>query len=280
MNNSQYISLLQQPQAISKDQCEALKEVCQQFPYFQSAKALYLKGLKDQESYLYNQTLKITAAFTTDRSVLFDYISSPLFQQNSLLASLEQNGQSLSNVNVIEAQQIKASTNSSLKEEIKKAEAILDPLLFSPLEQNEDNTTTKTILELHKPLSFNKSDTHSFNEWLKLTAVKPIIRELQKTEPLERSQKQKKFDLIDQFIAQPPKLNPENNVAFGENLAKPFTKAQNTLMTETLAKVYVQQKKYKKALQAYKVLILKNPEKSGFFADQIRAIKKLQEKNT
>ena len=46
-------------------------------------------------------------------------------------------------------------------------------------------------------------------------------------------------------------------------------------MTETLAKVYVQQKKFDKAITAYKILILKNTEKSGFFADQIRAIKKL-----
>ena len=46
-------------------------------------------------------------------------------------------------------------------------------------------------------------------------------------------------------------------------------------MTETLATVYLQQKNYKKALQAYHILILKYPEKSGFFADQIRAIEKL-----
>ena len=47
-------------------------------------------------------------------------------------------------------------------------------------------------------------------------------------------------------------------------------------MTETLARVYLQQKNYKKALQAYHILILNYPEKSGFFADQIRAIKKLE----
>jgi hypothetical protein len=45
-------------------------------------------------------------------------------------------------------------------------------------------------------------------------------------------------------------------------------------MTETLAKVYLQQNNYQKALQAYKILSLKYPEKSGFFADQIRAINK------
>ena len=51
-------------------------------------------------------------------------------------------------------------------------------------------------------------------------------------------------------------------------------------MTETLAMVYLQQKNYKKAIQAYKILSLKNPEKSGFFADQIRAIKKIMAQNT
>ena len=51
---------------------------------------------------------------------------------------------------------------------------------------------------------------------------------------------------------------------------------KSELMTETLAKVYLEQKKYKKAIQAFKILSLKYPEKSSFFADQIQAVKKLQ----
>jgi hypothetical protein len=51
-------------------------------------------------------------------------------------------------------------------------------------------------------------------------------------------------------------------------------------MTETLAKVYLDQKKYKNAIQAYKILSLKYPEKSGFFADRIKAVKKIQKENT
>ena len=49
------------------------------------------------------------------------------------------------------------------------------------------------------------------------------------------------------------------------------------LMTETLARVYVEQKNFKKAKQAYRILSLKYPEKSGFFADQIRAVEQLEE---
>ena len=45
-------------------------------------------------------------------------------------------------------------------------------------------------------------------------------------------------------------------------------------MTETLAKVYINQGKYEDALKAYKILCLKYPEKISLFADQIKIIKK------
>ena len=52
-------------------------------------------------------------------------------------------------------------------------------------------------------------------------------------------------------------------------------------MTETLAKVFVKQKKYKKAIEAYQILGLKYPEKNSLFANQIKKIKKLdQQKNS
>ena len=48
-------------------------------------------------------------------------------------------------------------------------------------------------------------------------------------------------------------------------------------MTETLAKVYLEQGKYSEAIQAYQILMLKNPAKSGYFAEQIAIIRKLQQ---
>ena len=53
---------------------------------------------------------------------------------------------------------------------------------------------------------------------------------------------------------------------------------ENELMTETLAKIYLKQKKYVKAIEAYKILSLKYPEKNAFFADQIKKIKKIENK--
>ena len=51
------------------------------------------------------------------------------------------------------------------------------------------------------------------------------------------------------------------------------------LFTETLAKIYVSQGRYDKALSVYKSLNAKHPEKSVYFADQIRFIERLVENN-
>ena len=61
-----------------------------------------------------------------------------------------------------------------------------------------------------------------------------------------------------------------------EDLSEQSWVNSNELMTETLAKVFIKQKKYVKALEAYQILGLKYPEKNSFFADRIKEIKDLQ----
>ncbi|TQM39228.1 hypothetical protein BC670_0001, partial [Flavobacterium branchiophilum] len=63
------------------------------------------------------------------------------------------------------------------------------------------------------------------------------------------------------------------------HIQRPKEENNTHLMTETLAKVYLEQKKYLKAIQAYEILILKYPEKSSLFANRILDIKNLQQNN-
>ena len=311
MEQTDFTYIIQNPQVISHKQTEAVKSIINEFPYFQPARALYLKGLKNQSSITYNQELKTTAAYTTDRSILFDYITSKAFIQNEVSNFIKKNTENLKSITVnIEDLSINKSVtiDDALKQQIKDTDGVLDPALFQPkearpkktqsfiLDEGEaiENVTNKTktqeasaedILSLGSPLQFNKKEKHSFNEWLKLTHFKPILRNTVKEEKpsevktQERLEKEKKFQLIDKFISKNPKISPVKSNPSKGNLAKAQMIQPESLMTETLARIYVEQKNYKKAIQSYKILSLKYPEKSGFFANQIKAVEQLQEQN-
>ena len=84
MNTQKYTSLLARPQDISAEEVKELDAILEAYPYFQSARALQLKGLKIQNSFKYNDALKVTAAHTIDRDILFEYITSPTFTQHEI----------------------------------------------------------------------------------------------------------------------------------------------------------------------------------------------------
>ena len=86
-----------------------------------------------------------------------------------------------------------------------------------------------------------------------------------------------KFDLIDEFIKNSPKIKINNDYEVKSSF-KTDQKIKDELITETLAKIYVKQEKFNKAIKAYEILSLKYPKKSSFFADQINDIKKLKSK--
>ena len=64
-----------------------------------------------------------------------------------------------------------------------------------------------------------------------------------------------------------------------EDLSQKSLTPTDELMTETLAKVFVKQKKFENAIQPYHILSLKYPEKNSLFANQIKKIKRLQQLN-
>jgi hypothetical protein len=101
---------------------------------------------------------------------------------------------------------------------------------------------------------------NSFIEWLKIT--KPISKELRTNNK----------SIIQNFLKSKPALSTTNKVS-KNNLSDEFKLNKKEYMTETLAKLYFEQKKFKEAIKAYEILSLKYPEKISLFADQIKTIK-------
>jgi len=296
MNVQEFTNLLQKPHnVISASQTQELEEVLTEYPYFQAARAIHLKGLKNLNSFKYNNALKVTAAYTTDRDILFEFITSKDFLQNSIADAISGKSPSVVETEIISEEIVSSSENKKilieesddqpLPQTRTDADAILDPKLFASKDPHIDQAIeaekeqAAKSLEIGKPLSFTKDEKYSFSEWLQLASQKTISRnslDEPKTEEggsefqLEQDVlKKKKFELIDKFIANNPRIVPVEKTETPIHVKESVKFDKKELMTETLAKVYLEQKKYKKAIQAYKILSLKYPEKSGFFADRI-----------
>ncbi len=282
MNVTEYTYLLNNPNAINERQAKALELALANFPYFQSARALHLKGLYNQDSYNYNLALKYTAAHTADRSVLFDFITSNEF---TIIEKdiYERKLAELQDIIVTDCEHVLDSSSRSEALDTEK----IDKKTVAATPATLTTTTLEGKLELGKPIAFSAKEKHSFEEWLQITKLQPIDRQhaqqdretpTAESNPFSDSKK-KKNELIDKFIESNPKITPvKNSVEKTSVLPEPNDNSAQ-LMTETLARVYLEQKKYPKAIQAYEILILKYPEKSSFFADRIKDIKILQQNN-
>jgi len=279
MQVSRFTDLLEKPlEIIQESDLSALRQIVETYPYFQAARGMELIGLKNANSFKYNAALKKHAAYTSDRSWLFEIITQEAFNSQT---------------------KVKKAPQTSLSKETDLAKQGAEPSEIPTITQKytEEDYTEQTSdkkndsqqvkeanfssLELGKPLEFNKNDRYSFEEWLQLSA-KNSVENKTETSIVKTSntpKKAAKMAQINAFIATNPKMstpltNPEEiTIKDAQKINK------EALMTETLARVYLEQKKYKKALQAYKILSLKYPEKNSFFASQIKVVQKLIKEN-
>jgi hypothetical protein len=158
----------------------------------------------------------------------------------------------------------------------------------APTEEEEPITT-----EEESPETAEVERNLSFSDWLKRISSDQTKEtraekdsEENKSEEAEseepRAEIAEKIDLLDSFVEKLPELKKQSRSQTPSPKAKQTapedaeSEGAGGLVTETLAKVYIRQKHYKKAIQAYEILMLKYPEKSSFFASQISEIKKLE----
>ena len=228
---SKFTEILSKKENIQQLETAELKSIVEEYPYFQAARALYLKGLKNQDSFKYNNELKITASYTTDRTVLFNYITT-----NDFNPQKEDIHQQI--IEKISEEKLTEKPASTIKKTIEKPIETIEEVL------EEEIIEVKEKLEIGKPISFSATENHSFGEWLQLSTRKPIVRKAEKQvkKPI------KKVDLINKFIENNPKIKP---LTKDKAIAVPVTKNKqdSSLMTETLAKVYLEQKKYENTIQ-------------------------------
>ena len=117
----------------------------------------------------------------------------------------------------------------------------------------EDGRSNNEIKEVFEDIEIiNSPNENSFLDWILKT------KSIKNQDILDSENRWQELNL--------------SNLKVSSRSLKKITKED--YMTETLAKVYVKQEKYKEAMKAYKILSLKYPEKISLFANQIKDLKK------
>ena len=150
-------------------------------------------------------------------------------------------------------------------------ETNLDAVPEAVIEKSKDGSKQEPAWEAPEVREMPFSEKASFLQWLNAetrVATAPAV-DKQKADAAGSD--------IKKIIRELPKF--EGNKRDGKiNVFSLEADGQGRFVTETLAEIYLKQGLFEKAIKSYEVLSLKYPEKSSFFADRIRAIKK--EKNS
>lgn len=175
----------------------------------------------------------------------------------------------------VEETEFKPEINApeSLKEEHKietseEERPILNVSFFgndvSKIEEKKEIISVPEKMET-KEISASNVGTfiNTWQSWLKIDHPKT-----------EEKQAKTKEKIIDNFIESNPKisqLKEESNFVIKEKKDD-----ISHLMTETLAKLYTEQKLYTKAIKAYEILSEKHPQKKDYFLERLQEIKELR----
>jgi hypothetical protein len=243
-DNTFFDILLKHPYQFSAEEKKDLERISKKYPFFQTAKSMQLKFLKERQMFL-KDLLAETAAQTIDRKVLFMYV-----EDNQLLFRNKEK-----------------KTSKNIEKEIDN-KAAKDEEKFVQTNNNNSEKSIEKIVEIAKQKE-EKAET--------IVKTEQKMSYLDWLEQINQDKKQKNndfFDAIDTFLKNKPKIVPVKNKTYkAPAIIEESVTEKQMLMTETLANLYVKQKKYDKAIQAFKILSLKYPKKSSYFANRISEIK-------
>lgn len=235
-------SWIQHPEELNRDTLYQLRTAMERYPYFQSLRMLFLKNLFLLHDDSFGSELRKSIVYISDRRVLFQ---------------------------LLEGEQY---IYPGIEEERKEGKSVLL--------SGDDGDRTLSLIDHYleeKPREPKPSTPINY-----ATDYVAYLLQQEEEDPVEVSQPKSHSDeLIDGFIHDNNgefKITPDSP---DEKMPEPkgpdmsLSQDDEGCFTETLAKIYIKQHRYSKALEIIRKLYLKNPKKNIYFADQIRFLEKL-----
>jgi len=267
MSRDQMVRYLDDPSTLNERTLGELREIIDEFPYFHTAHLLYIRNLQLENNFRFSGQLKLASAHVTDRTVLYHLLNSGSHKGYQTDADFLR---------------LKASSDSSEQVSIELTDNVLNSgsVLFDVSKHASSQNVTDNFDLLNFDVSENTYSLDNIN--VENEALPSESSDL--TNPLSSARRKgkgsdQKDHLIDRFIKDNPAFTVkqvENYEVIGKKRADlENISEKEEFITETLARIYMNQGLFQKAINAFEKLSLKYPEKSAYFARQIEEVTNL-----
>ncbi len=262
MNSADFLSLLDSPDKVDAASLPELSEIVSEYPFCEAAWMLMLSAMNKSKSIRFENELRRSSAFVSNKAKLYALIHTPHTPAESKPAEPT-------------PIPVPPADNDYFAAEL------------DDMPEFDFSSSTDYFSESPKPYELEDVDTPkltansrtSFGQWLDYIDAKPATSAAKTNAPRSRN-----VDLIESFLTSQatPQRTPHiatdaPNSAEIEERIKHSVSENDDMLTETLARIYIEQKQYTKAIAIFKKLSLNNPEKSVYFASRISEIEKLKE---
>ena len=239
--------LIRHPESLNQETLHHLRELVAVHPYFQVARLLYLKNLFLLHDPSFDAELRRAALYMPNRRILFEMA----------------HGKNYS---------MPAETKAAPREDIAAASAdrtaaLLDSFLSSnPFSSSNEKRVTADP----------STDYMAY-----LMQTKPMMAKLKsQSVSMESPRSDRTHSLINTFIGQRQEKLVLSDTVYGPELndqddVSDRAQAEEACFTETLARIYIKQGRYERAVEILTKINSNNRKKSIYFADQIRFLQKL-----
>ena len=283
MNRNDFLNMIENTVPVNRTMIGEVYELIDIFPYFQSAHLLLLKGLHTNADVKFENQLRNSAIHIGDREVLYWLLNpQPSYETDKIDIKKDND---LKEEIVIDTQQtvIESAKNSEFM--IDEIERNSEYAIFTEKPDAEthnaghsvmiaaesDNSEPAEVIVFLEENSTQSEDKVVYMDPGFSVPERSDLLELDLDDgnevgylseqnegkspdkPVENSRKQLQSDLIDKFIIDNPRIEPnkEKTNLSDIDISKPYVEEAGGFITETLAKIYTNQGYYSKAIDIY-----------------------------